>query len=92
MLQEKQGFYEFGPFRLDPAQQQLFEDGKPASLTPKAFDTLLTLVRYRPCVDLTPPKVTSTVCVKLTCDSAAAADGQSPTARTHRLYLDLQAR
>ena len=45
MLQEKQGFYEFGPFRLDPAQQQLFEDGKPVSLTPKAFDTLLTLVR-----------------------------------------------
>jgi len=45
MLQEKQGVYEFGPFRLDPVQQQLFEDGKPVSLTPKAFDTLLTLVR-----------------------------------------------
>ena len=44
MSLEGQGSYEFGPFRLDPAQQQLFENDKPVSLTPKAFDTLRLLV------------------------------------------------
>jgi TolB-like protein/DNA-binding winged helix-turn-helix (wHTH) protein/Tfp pilus assembly protein PilF len=44
MSLEGQGCYEFGRFRLDPAQQQLLEDGHPVSLTPKAFDTLLVLV------------------------------------------------
>jgi DNA-binding winged helix-turn-helix (wHTH) protein/tetratricopeptide (TPR) repeat protein len=39
------GCYEFGRFRLDPGQQQLFADGEPVALTPKAFDTLLLLVR-----------------------------------------------
>jgi DNA-binding winged helix-turn-helix (wHTH) protein/tetratricopeptide (TPR) repeat protein len=42
---EKQRVYEFGPFRLDPGQQQLFKDGIPVPLTPKAFDTLLALVQ-----------------------------------------------
>lgn len=37
-------FYEFGPFRLDPIEHLLLRDGKPVSLTPKAFETLLTLV------------------------------------------------
>jgi TolB-like protein/DNA-binding winged helix-turn-helix (wHTH) protein/Tfp pilus assembly protein PilF len=41
---EGQDCYEFGRFRLDPAQQQLFENGHAIPVTPKAFDTLLTLV------------------------------------------------
>jgi DNA-binding winged helix-turn-helix (wHTH) protein/tetratricopeptide (TPR) repeat protein len=45
MQRTNEGCYEFGPFRLDPAQQQLFADGEPVALTPKAFDTLLLLVR-----------------------------------------------
>jgi DNA-binding winged helix-turn-helix (wHTH) protein/tetratricopeptide (TPR) repeat protein len=43
--QEKQHVYEFGPFRVDPGQQQLFKHGMPVAMTPKAFDTLLTLVQ-----------------------------------------------
>jgi TolB-like protein/Tfp pilus assembly protein PilF len=38
--------YEFGPFRLDPAERQLRRDGTPLPLTPKAFDTLLVLVEH----------------------------------------------
>lgn len=45
MSHENQGSYEFGSFHLDPVQQQLLENGKPVALTPKAFDTLLVLVR-----------------------------------------------
>jgi DNA-binding winged helix-turn-helix (wHTH) protein/tetratricopeptide (TPR) repeat protein len=37
-------FYEFGPFRLDLAERVLFRDGRPLTLTPKAFDLLLALV------------------------------------------------
>src|SRR6516162_6764530 len=37
--------YEFGPFRLEPEEHRLLRDGKPASVTPKAFDLLLFLVR-----------------------------------------------
>jgi DNA-binding winged helix-turn-helix (wHTH) protein len=37
--------YEFGPFRVDPDQQVLLRDGKPVPVTPKAFDTLLILIR-----------------------------------------------
>ena len=37
-------FYEFGPFRLDPAEGQLVRDGRPLPLTPKAFDLLVLLV------------------------------------------------
>lgn len=36
--------YEFGPFRLDPAERQLTRAGQTVSLTPKAFDTLLFFV------------------------------------------------
>jgi DNA-binding winged helix-turn-helix (wHTH) protein len=36
--------YEFGPFRLEPAERQLRRDGTLLALTPKAFDTLLVLV------------------------------------------------
>jgi DNA-binding winged helix-turn-helix (wHTH) protein/TolB-like protein/Flp pilus assembly protein TadD len=37
-------FYEFGPFRLIPAERQLLRDTEPVALPPKAFDTLLMLV------------------------------------------------
>ena len=37
--------YEFGPFRLDPAERVLTKNGDPLPLTPKAFDILHLLVR-----------------------------------------------
>ena len=37
--------YEFGPFRLDPAERKLLRGNEPVELTPKAFDTLVLLVR-----------------------------------------------
>jgi len=36
--------YEFGPFRLDPAERRLLRDGIPVPLTPKCFDLLVVLV------------------------------------------------
>jgi DNA-binding winged helix-turn-helix (wHTH) protein len=39
--------YRFGPFVLDPAIRQLARDGTAISLPPKAFDTLVMLVRTR---------------------------------------------
>jgi DNA-binding winged helix-turn-helix (wHTH) protein len=44
MALEAGSVYEFGAFRLDPAERQLRRDGQLVSLTPKAFDTLQTLV------------------------------------------------
>src|SRR5262245_48556440 len=38
--------YQFGPFRLDPAEHQLFRSGTPVRLTPKAFETLRVLVEH----------------------------------------------
>jgi TolB-like protein/DNA-binding winged helix-turn-helix (wHTH) protein len=37
--------YEFGPFRLEPAERKLLRNNEPVVLTPKAFDTLVILVR-----------------------------------------------
>jgi Tol biopolymer transport system component/DNA-binding winged helix-turn-helix (wHTH) protein len=37
--------YEFGDFRLDPAEQLLLHKGGPVPLTPKVFETLLVLVQ-----------------------------------------------
>jgi len=37
-------FYEFGPFRLDPARELLLRADQPIALTSKAFQTLLALV------------------------------------------------
>jgi DNA-binding winged helix-turn-helix (wHTH) protein/tetratricopeptide (TPR) repeat protein len=37
--------YEFGPFRIDPAERQVLREGVPVPLTAKAFDTLLLLVQ-----------------------------------------------
>jgi DNA-binding winged helix-turn-helix (wHTH) protein/TolB-like protein/Tfp pilus assembly protein PilF len=39
--------YEFGSFRLDPAEGLLRRDGQPLALEPKVFQTLLVLVRNR---------------------------------------------
>jgi DNA-binding winged helix-turn-helix (wHTH) protein/tetratricopeptide (TPR) repeat protein len=39
------GLYEFGPFRLDAGRRLLLRDDQPIPLQPKAFDTLLVLVR-----------------------------------------------
>jgi len=36
--------YEFGPFRLDPAERLLMRGDQALSLTPKALDTLIALV------------------------------------------------
>ena len=38
-------FYEFGPFRIDPEERLLRRNGDVVPLPPKAFDTLLLLVR-----------------------------------------------
>ncbi|MGD0144503.1 MAG: winged helix-turn-helix domain-containing protein [Rhizomicrobium sp.] len=40
-----EGFYCFGPFRLDPAERALTRDGTPIPLTYRVFETLLALVR-----------------------------------------------
>src|SRR5262245_55781133 len=39
-----QHLYEFGPFKLDTAEQLLLRDGKALPLTPKAFEILVALV------------------------------------------------
>ena len=39
--------YQFGPFRLDAMKRRLMRDGEVVKLTPKAFETLLTLVEQR---------------------------------------------
>src|SRR5215510_5675491 len=36
--------YEFGPFRLNPAEGQLLRDGIAVTLTPKSFEALVILV------------------------------------------------
>lgn len=36
--------YEFGPFRLDPAERRLFREGQPITLRAKIFETLCVLV------------------------------------------------
>ena len=43
--QESMRPYEFGPFRLDPAERKLLRGNEIVALTPKAFDTLYLLVR-----------------------------------------------
>ena len=47
MREQKKRFYDFGPYRLDPAKRVLLKDGAQVQLTPKAFDTLLALVEER---------------------------------------------
>lgn len=38
-------FYDFGPFRVDLTEQVLLRDGETVPLTPKAFETLVQLLR-----------------------------------------------
>src|ERR1700735_4048783 len=46
MATESKVLYEFGPFRLDPDKQALLREDQPVPITPKAFETLLILVRH----------------------------------------------
>lgn len=46
MSSQRNHRYEFGSFRLIPAERQLERDGQPISLTPKVFDTLLVLLEH----------------------------------------------
>lgn len=43
-MQGSKSSYHFGPYRLDASQRVLLREGKPVSLTLKAFDTLQVLV------------------------------------------------
>lgn len=45
MAELPQTAYEFGPFRLVPGERRLLRRGESVRLAPKAFDTLLLLVR-----------------------------------------------
>jgi Tol biopolymer transport system component/DNA-binding winged helix-turn-helix (wHTH) protein len=45
MIRPASHSYQFGSFRLEPDARLLWHDGQPVTLTPKAFDTLLVLVR-----------------------------------------------
>jgi DNA-binding winged helix-turn-helix (wHTH) protein/tetratricopeptide (TPR) repeat protein len=45
MTNEAKHLYEFGPFRVDPDRRLLLRDLHPVPLQPKAFDTLLVLIR-----------------------------------------------
>lgn len=45
MLQEENKLYEFGDYSLDAAEHALYKNGELISLTPKALETLLVLVR-----------------------------------------------
>ena len=43
-MTSSEGIYEFGEWRLDPAERLLSRNGQAVALTPKVFDTLLLLV------------------------------------------------
>ena len=45
MAQETKRFYDFGPFRFDPAERLLLRHGRPVPLAPKTTDTLLVLIQ-----------------------------------------------
>jgi len=47
MTLETNILFEFGRFRLDPAERLLLEDGRPVPLTPKAFEILLVLIESK---------------------------------------------
>src|SRR5262249_61930526 len=47
MGMQKARAYEFGPFRLAPAQGTLLRQGTPVSVAPKAFEALVLLVEQR---------------------------------------------
>src|SRR5690349_2550484 len=39
--------YQFGPFSLDTDKRVLVRDGEPVTLSPRAYETLLALLRHR---------------------------------------------
>ncbi len=41
------GFYEFGPFRIEPAKRLLLRGEQPVTVSNKAFDLLLALIEAR---------------------------------------------
>jgi Tol biopolymer transport system component/DNA-binding winged helix-turn-helix (wHTH) protein len=45
MSKRESHLYEFGPYRLIPQERLLLRAGEPVTLTPKAFETLVALVR-----------------------------------------------
>jgi Tol biopolymer transport system component/DNA-binding winged helix-turn-helix (wHTH) protein len=45
MSKRESHLYEFGPYRLIPHERLLLRAGEPVTLTPKAFETLVALVR-----------------------------------------------
>jgi len=45
MTLKTRGFYEFGPFRLEPEEHLLLRENVPISLSPKTFDLLVFLVK-----------------------------------------------
>src|SRR5713101_3462085 len=45
MILQIQETYQFGPFRLDPAEHTLLRGDQVVALTPKAFETLALLVQ-----------------------------------------------
>jgi DNA-binding winged helix-turn-helix (wHTH) protein len=45
MQLKKESFYEYGSFRLDPAEHRLTRNGIAVPLAPKAFELLLSLVQ-----------------------------------------------
>jgi DNA-binding winged helix-turn-helix (wHTH) protein len=45
MTEETKHFYEFGAFRVDPGKRLLLRDNHPIPIQPKAFETLLVLIR-----------------------------------------------
>ena len=45
MQMKKESFYEYGSFRLDPAEHRLTRNGIAVPLAPKAFELLLFLVQ-----------------------------------------------
>jgi TolB-like protein/DNA-binding winged helix-turn-helix (wHTH) protein/Tfp pilus assembly protein PilF len=46
MPEKTRRFFEFGRFRVDSVERVLLADGRPVSLTPKAFETLLDLLEH----------------------------------------------
>src|ERR1700756_5511144 len=42
---DRREFYQFGPFRLEPAERKLLRGSEVVVLTPRAFETLVLLVR-----------------------------------------------
>ena len=43
---QQKRFFEFGPFCIDATERVLLREGKPVTLPPKLFDTLLALVEH----------------------------------------------